>query len=623
MKLEQIQAPSDIKGMDNQQLTELAQEIREELISSVSKTGGHLSSNLGIVELTLALYSVFNAPEDKILWDVGHQTYVQKLLTGRKDRFAVLRKKGGISGFTRSYESEYDLFNSGHASNSISLAYGMAKARDLQHEKGEVIAVIGDGALTGGMAYEALNQAGKGESKIIVIVNDNEMSIGHNVGHMTQNLSRIRTRKTYVRTKLDIKRMILQIPGIGNWMFRHLDRLKQRFKYFLLDGVFFEEMGFIYMGPVDGHNIKDLRKILQQAKRLDESVIVHVRTTKGKGYLPAEQDPSYFHGVGPFDPVTGKGLTSQKMPTWSDVFGQAMVDLAKKDPKLVAISAAMTDGTGLAPFASLYPDRMFDVGIAEGHAVTFACGLAEAGMHPVAAIYSTFLQRAYDSVLHDVCMNQLPVILAIDRAGIVGEDGESHQGIYDLAYLSHIPGLTVMAPADAEELKEMVAAGLAWQIPAAIRYPRGEATVRNRAMVPIEKGRAEIVKEGSKVAVLALGCCVSMAEEAAENLAAKGYQPTVINARFASPVDEECILQTASSHDWILTVEDHIATGGFGEKVAALLSSQKRCRVEKIAIPDQFVQQGTRGELLKEYGIDAQGIEEKALRLYQKGPQDE
>ncbi len=616
MIIETLKSPSDLKKMSNRKLEQLAKEIRESLIRDVSKTGGHLSSNLGIVELTLAMYSVFDLPKDRVVWDVGHQAYVHKILTGRKDRFDSLRQKNGLSGFTRIYESQFDQFNSGHASNSISLAYGLAKARDLKHEDGEVIAVIGDGALTGGLAYEALNNAGKGESKIIVVINDNEMSIGHNVGHISQSLSRIRTRKTYMRTKLDVKKILLRMPLGGPWLFRHIERLKRRIKYFLLGGVLLEEMGFVYLGPVDGHDIKALRKVMREAKKLDESVAIHVRTQKGKGFAPAEKDPALYHGIGPFDPKTGEPLCHTPSTSWSEVFGKTMVRLAQKDKQIAAISAAMVDGTGLTDFARYYPERMFDVGIAEEHAVTFAAGLAKAGMKPVVAVYSTFLQRAYDSIVHDICMNQLPVILAVDRAGVVGEDGESHQGIYDLAYLGHIPNLTVMAPADQEELKAMLESALSWQCPCAIRYPRGCVSKRTRPMQMIEPGKAEVIEKGHKIAILALGDMVEPALEAAAMLKRKNMDVTLINARFVSPLDEDLIFSLKEDHDWILTVEDHIEDDGFGARVSALLSETPSIKVHRLAIPNGFLPQGTRAGLLKECGLDSEGIARVAEKLY-------
>ncbi|MCR5006410.1 MAG: 1-deoxy-D-xylulose-5-phosphate synthase [Clostridiales bacterium] len=612
MILDKIHDPSDLKRLSPKKEQQLAAEIRDQLLKTTSEHGGHLSPNLGVVELTIALYSVFDTPKDAIIWDVGHQTYVQKLLTGRKDRFDTLRQADGLSGFPRTYESPYDLFNAGHASNSISLAYGMAKARDLKKEDGEVVAVIGDGALTGGMAYEALNNAGKGESKMIVVVNDNEMAIGQNAGRVAHNLNRMRTKRFYLRTKLDAKKILLRMPG-GVGMFRRLRRLKRRIKYFLLNGVLFEEMGFAYLGPVDGHNLKDLKQILKQAKRLDEPVIVHVRTTKGKGYAPAEQDPARFHGIGPFDLVTGSEK-KRSCTTWSDVFGKTMMELAEQEPGLCAISAAMIDGTGLADFAHYYPERTFDVGIAEEHAVTFAAGLAKGGMKPVCSIYSTFLQRAYDQILHDVCMNDLPVILAVDRAGIVGEDGESHQGIYDLAYLSHIPGLTVMAPANDVELRRMLRFALSYGHPCAIRYPRGPVEVCTGEVPEIEVGKGVVVRQGTDAAVLALGATVSAAMEAAQVLEAQDHiSLTVVDMRFAAPLDEALIVEVCRKHKFVLTTEDHVDEGGFGEKVLCAAPEDVRDKIHVQAIPNGFVRQGTRCALLHAYGLDAEGIRKRVL----------
>ena len=612
MILDTIQSPADLKRLSLKKEQKLAKEIRQQLLEATSKNGGHLSSNLGVVELTIALYTVFDTPKDAIIWDVGHQTYVQKMLTGRAGRFSQLRQKDGLSGFPRTYESPYDLFNAGHASNSISLAYGMAKARDLNQEDGEVVAVIGDGALTGGMAYEALNNAGKAESKLIVIINDNELAIGQNAGRVAHNLNRMRTRRFYIRTKLDLKRILLHVPG-GVSIFQHLRRLKRRIKYFLLNGVLFEEMGFSYLGPVDGHNIKDLKQILEQAKRLDEPVIVHVRTTKGKGYQPAEEDPSRFHGIGAFDIQTGEELKACPK-TWSDVFGQTMMELAEKDPKLCAISAAMIDGTGLSEFSRYYPERTFDVGIAEEHAVTFAAGLAKGGMKPVCSIYSTFLQRAYDQILHDVCMNDLPVTLAVDRAGIVGEDGESHQGIYDLSYLSHIPGLTVMAPSNGAELREMLTFAAHYDHPCAIRYPRGAVSNDQGTVAAIEVGKGLVLREGSDAAILALGCTVPMALEAAETLEKQDHiSVTVVNMRFAAPLDDELIARICQRHKVVLTAEDHVDDGGFGQKIISTAPSRFRDQISTIAIPNGFVKQGTRQELLQMYGLSADGICQRIL----------
>lgn len=603
MKLDQIHSPEDLKNRSEQELVELSSDIRKFLIQSVSKTGGHLSSNLGAVELTVALHSVFSSPKDKIIWDVGHQAYVHKLLTGRKGYFDTLRQQDGLSGFPKCAESEYDPFDTGHASTSISAAYGMAKARDLLKEQYEVIAVIGDGSLTGGMAYEALNHAGKGESKIIVIVNDNEMAISHNVGRLSNNLSKIRTRKIYLKTKVDVKKRLLRVPGIGRVVYRHLHRLKKRLKYFLLNGVFFEEMGFVYLGPVDGHNMKDLVKVFHQALNLEESVIVHVKTVKGKGYGPAEKDPSRYHGVSPFN-IDG-GQPQECMDGWSNVFGQAMIELAKDDSRITAITAAMPGGTGLNDFARYYPERFFDVGIAEEHAVTFAAGMAKAGMRPVVAIYSTFLQRSYDQILHDVCITGLPVIFAVDRSGIVGEDGETHQGIYDLAYLSHIPGLTVMSPASAQELRDMLRCAVDWGCPCAIRYPKGTAIQNVPCNEPIERGKGVILHHGTQIAVLALGDCVSMALDAQRLLQDENIDITVANARFAAPLDTELIHQLASSHELLITIEDHIESGGFGMSVSAQVHE---CPVRRLAFPDQYIRQGKRLDLLQQYHISAQGI---------------
>lgn len=605
--LERINTPEDLKGLSDSELQELAYDIRQFLVHSVAKTGGHLSSNLGAVELTIALHAVFNTPLDKIVWDVGHQAYVHKILTGRKDRFDSLRQKDGISGFPKASESEYDAFDVGHASTSISAAFGMARARDLQHENYDVVAVIGDGSLTGGMAYEALNHAGKRESKVIIILNDNDMAISPSVGRLSNNLGKmIRTRKFYLKTKIDLKRLLIRIPGCGYAIYKGLRRFKKRLKYFMLNGVFFEEMGFVYLGPVDGHNIKDLKKVLNQAKNLEDPVIVHVKTIKGKGYEHAEKDPSRFHGVSPFDTETGEMASGAQ--TWSSVFGKTLLKIAEKDPRVCAITAAMPSGTGLTEFAKAYPERCIDVGIAEEHAVTFAAGMAKAGMRPVVAVYSTFLQRSYDQMLHDVCITGLPVLFALDRSGIVGEDGETHQGIYDLSYMTSIPGMTVMSPASANELVRMMQKALEWNRPCAIRYPRGTAIaeVEGNENADIEYGKSLVLHKGSgTIAVLAIGDCVEMAVSAQKQLAKEGLDITVVNARFAAPLDLDVLDTLQKDHERIITVEDNIDSGGFGMHVAAYVTE---CIVQRISIPDQYVRQGKRDALLDQFNISTRGI---------------
>lgn len=611
--LERINTPDDLKKLSDQELEELAQDIRQFLVESVAKTGGHLSSNLGVVELTLALHSVFNTPVDKIVWDVGHQAYVHKIVTGRKAQFDALRQQDGISGFPKTGESEYDAFDVGHASTSISAAYGIARARDLQHEDYDVIAVIGDGSMTGGMAYEALNHAGKRESKVIIILNDNDMAISPSVGRLSNNLGKmIRTRKFYLKTKIDLKRFLTKIPGCGYAIYKGLRRFKKRLKYFMLNGVFFEEMGFVYLGPVNGHNIKDLKKVLNQAKNLEDPVIVHVKTIKGKGYEHAEKDPSRFHGVSPFDTETGE--MNQGDTSWSSVFGKTLVKIAEKDPRVCAITAAMPSGTGLTAFAKAFPERFTDVGIAEEHAVTYAAGMAQAGMRPVVAIYSTFLQRSYDQMIHDVCITGLPVLFAIDRSGIVGEDGETHQGIFDLSYMTSIPGMTVMSPASANELVRMMQKALEWNCPCAIRYPRGAAVseLPGNETADIEWGKSHILHHGnSKIAVAAIGDCVEMAVRAQTELLKQGMDITVVNTRFASPLDTVMLDTLQKENELIVTVEDNINQGGLGMQIRAYVTN---CKVISLSIPDQYVRQGKRDVLLDQFAISTRGIVDTILQ---------
>ena len=619
--LDAIHDPSDLRGLSDQEMDVLAEEIRQFLLENVSQTGGHLSSNLGVVELTLALHKTFSSPKDKIIWDVGHQSYVHKILTGRKDKFPSLRKEDGLSGFPKEEESPHDAFNTGHASTSISAAYGLAKARDLQHEEYEVIAVIGDGSLTGGMAYEALNNAGKGETKLIVILNDNQMSISSNVGILPYRLSQIRTRHLYLETKEGIRKGLAKIPKIGIPISNWIRRVKRRMKYMLVSGVLFEELGFVYLGPVDGHNCKELQKVFQQARNLDEPVLIHVRTVKGKGYEPAEENATRFHGVPSFDIESGN-IVGSVFESWSEVLGRNLVRLARKYDNLVAITAAMVQNTGLEEFSHIVPDRVFDVGIAEEHAVTFAAGLAKGGLKPVVAIYSSFLQRAYDQILHDVCLQNLPVVFAIDRSGIVGEDGETHQGIYDIAYLSHIPGMTIMAPSCRLEMVAMLEYAVSYPGPIALRYPKGRVYIApsEERRPPIVQGRGYIYKRGARVAILTVGVCRSMAEKAAKLLKQEGISPTLADARFIAPIDETLLEELASEHDLLVTVEDHIHTGGFGMQVAAFLSARKYpCEVQTMALPDKFIEQGTRESLLTNYGLCPDAIAERVRKFLARG----
>lgn len=597
-----------------EQSGQLAQEIRDFLLEHVSKTGGHLSSNLGVVELTIALHQVFDTPKDQIVWDVGHQAYVHKILTGRKERFDTLRQKGGLSGFPKIEESAYDAFNTGHATTSISAAYGIAKARDVLGEDYEVVAVIGDGSMTGGMAYEAMNNAGKDKTRLIVVVNDNEMSISRNVGSMSMHLNRLRTRKSYLRGKLRVKRIVEKFPVLRP-AYAAADFIKNKAKYLFVKGILFEELGFTYLGPVDGHDLHDLREVLMQAKSLREPVVVHVKTTKGKGYAPAERNASRYHGIGAFDVKTGEVL-GENRETWSDVFGETLTRIGRKDPSAVVITAAMPSGTGVDRFGKHLPQRIYDVGIAEEHAVTFAAGMAKGGLRPFVAIYSSFLQRAYDQILHDVCLPQLPVVFAIDRSGVVGEDGETHQGIFDLAYLSHIPGMTVMAPSGKEELEEMLMFAYCLRKPVAIRYPKGSVPSDPEAWEsPMEYGKSRLVQQGSGTAILSVGACLTEAKKAARQMEKEGQKPTLVDVRFVSPMDEDMLRQVFEQHQQIITIEDHVYTGGYGMRAAAMAQRMEAsCRVQCLSLPDEFLAQDSRDHILKEYGVSAEGI----LQIWKK-----
>ncbi len=609
--LEQVHSPRDIRSMTFTQLNELALEIRREIINTVSKTGGHLAPSLGVVEQTLAIHLVFNSPIDKIIWDVGHQSYVHKLITGRRDEFGTLRQFGGLSGFPRPCESIHDAFGTGHSSTSISAALGMALARDLKGEKYSVAAVIGDGAMTGGMAFEALNHAGHLKKDLIVILNDNEMSIAPNVGAMSGYLTRLRTDPTYSRGKEELEQLLRKIP-VGPTILRFGERLKDSLKYMMMPGIIFEEMGFIYLGPVDGHDIKSLVSILRHAKAANGPVLIHVLTKKGKGYRPAENNPDKFHGVGAFDVRTGGVLKKSDVPSYTDIFGRTIIKLAKKNESLLAVAAAMTSGTGLTNFSRLYPGRFFDVGIAEQHAVTLSAGLAAGGYHPVVAIYSTFLQRAYDQVLHDVCLQNLPVTFAIDRAGLVGEDGATHHGLFDFAYLRPIPNMVVMAPKDENELQHMLNTAVNHPGPIAVRYPRGVGTgcKLDEDLKTIPIGRAEVLREGADVTLLAVGSMVCLAEKAAANLLCLGINATVINARFVKPLDESCILYYATRTGRLFTLEEHVLQGGFGSAVLELLSTKGlNCvKVHCIGIPDNFVEHGKRDLLMARYGLTVEQV---------------
>ncbi len=607
MILEQIQKENDIQKISPKDYDLLASEIRSFLIEKISETGGHLGSNLGAVELTMALHLVLHMPEDKIIWDVGHQAYTHKLLTGRRDGFDSLRKYGGMSGFPKRKESNCDAFDTGHSSTSISAGLGLVKARDLLGQKHTVVSVIGDGSLTGGMAYEALNNASRMGSNFIIVLNDNNMSISENIGGVSQYLNGIRTSAKYLDLKDSIYYGLLDMPRFGQKVVKKIQNVKNGLKQLVIPGMFFEDMGVTYLGPVDGHDIKALTKVLKEAK-------------KGKGYEPAEKHPARFHGAEPFEVETGVPKNSKEKANYTDVFATVMNKMAEKEDKLVAITAAMPDGTGLKRFKNRYPDRFFDVGIAEEHAVTFAAGLAAGGLKPVVAVYSSFLQRAYDQILHDVCIQNLPVIFAIDRAGLVGSDGETHQGIFDLSYLSSIPNMHIMAPKNKWELADMMAFALDFGCPIAIRYPRGVAYDKLKEQrEPVIYGKSELLYKGGKVALLAVGSMVKTALEVREMLKREGIDATVVNARFIKPVDTEIIETLIKEHDLFVTMEENVLSGGYGEKVLSYLTMEHpHKRVINIALPDTYIEHGNVEILKKETGIDAQSVFERIQREKQR-----
>lgn len=610
MFLEKINKPNDIHKIALADFPQLADEIRQFLIESVSRTGGHLASNLGAVELTLALHNVLDFPEDKLIWDVGHQAYTHKILTGRKDAFATLRKEGGLSGFPKRAESDCDAFDAGHSSNSISAGLGYVRARDLLGRKNHVVSVIGDGALTGGMAYEALNNAAELDTNFIIVINDNNMSISKNVGGMSTYLSALRTAEAYTGMKIGVTKAVKKIPKVGTAMVDAVRRTKSSIKQLFIPGMLFENMGLTYLGPVDGHNMRQMMKLFNEAKRVEGAVVVHVITEKGRGYKPASTYPDRFHGTGPFDIQTGKALTVKEAPTYTDVFAKGMVRLGEENTKLAAITAAMPEGTGLKAFQQAFPDRFFDVGIAEEHAVTFAAGLALGGIIPVVAVYSSFLQRAVDQILHDVCMQKLHVIFAIDRAGLVGADGETHQGNFDLSYLSMMPGMTVMAPKNDWELEAMLEAAVNGDGPYAIRYPKGTAcTEFQQFQAPILRGKAEILSKGKKAAILAVGSMVSVCQDAVKLLKEQGIEPTFVNARFVKPLDTALLDELAEDHQLFVTVEENVKSGGFGEHVCAYMEAcHPGCRVIPIAIWDRFVPHGSIDSLRCKVGLSAAEI---------------
>jgi 1-deoxy-D-xylulose-5-phosphate synthase len=603
-------------------MEKLAGEIRGLLIHTVSQTGGHLAPNLGVVELTLALHQVFDSPRDRIIWDVGHQAYVHKIITGRRQRFATLRQGGGISGFPKREESEHDIFGTGHSSTSISAALGIALARDINKEKYQVVAVIGDGSLTGGQAYEALNYAGHLERNLTVILNDNEMSIARNVGAMSGYLSKLRTDPTYYRMKQDAEYLLKRIPAIGERVAKTVERLKDGLKYLVVPGMLFEDLGFTYIGPIDGHNLASLTDVLQKSKHMKGPVLIHVITCKGKGYGPAECNADKFHGVGPFCVESGEIIKNGSNPSYTSVFGDALVAVAEENSDIVAITAAMPEGTGLKKFAATFPGRFFDVGIAEQNAVTMAAGLAAEGKRPVVAIYSTFFQRAYDQIIHDVCLQKLPVVLAIDRAGIVGEDGPTHQGVFDYSFLRHIPNLTVMAPKDENELRHMLYTAVNLPGPAAIRYPRGSGlgVDTSEPMHKLDIGRAEELRPGKDVALLAAGVMADPCLAASDLLARHGIRAGVINARFLKPLDEQLIRRLARDVGVIVTVEDNLLAGGFGSAVLEHINAENLnwVKVFRIGLPDKFIEHGSRAQLLAKYGLTGEGIAAVVAKYMQR-----
>ena len=610
--LDRINEANDIKKIEPEAYDALASEIRSFIIESVSEHGGHLASNLGVVELTMALHLCMDFPNDKLIWDVGHQAYTHKLLTGRKEDFSGLRTFGGMSGFPKHKESPCDAFDTGHSSTSISAALGYARARDLKGEDRTVAAVIGDGSLTGGMAYEALNNVSHLKSNMIIVLNDNKMSISENVGGLSKHLTALRTRESYMDFKMDVEKKLKQIPHVGDSVARSVKKSKDSIRQLFVKGGFFEDFGIKYIGPIDGHDIKEMVRVLNALKRLNEPVVMHVVTQKGRGYVPAEKNPSAFHGVGSFDIATGESLASKSL-TYTSVFSKTICRLGKAHPDVVTICAAMPDGTGLTAFKKHFPGRFFDVGIAEQHAVTFAAGLAAGGMHPFVAVYSSFLQRAYDQIVHDVCIQNLPVVFCVDRAGLVGADGETHQGIFDLSYLSMIPNMTVCAPKNKYELYDMLYFAYQYHGPIAIRYPRGSAYEGFKNMrPPIEYGKSELMFEGEKIALVAVGSMVQTAVQVREKLLDKGINATVVNARFVCPLDTECLDRLSRDHQWIVTMEENVLKGGFGEACGDyLLAKHEDVRLIHVGVPDVYVEHGGVDQLKKTLHMDADSIVER------------
>lgn len=615
--LDKINSPADVKKLSDEQLKQLAAEIRQLLIKVISHTGGHLAPNLGVVELTLALHKVFTTPQDKLVFDVGHQAYIHKIITGRREQFPTLRQYGGLSGFPKCCESEHDAFGTGHSSTSISAALGMAAARDLQGEDYNVVAIIGDGSMTGGMAFEALNNAGTLHKKMVVVLNDNEMSISKNVGAMSDYLYHLRTGETYNKIKNDIEGWLKNME-FGTDVLKAIRRLKGSVKYLMVPTSIFEELGFTYLGPVDGHDIHGLIEVLQAAKKIDGPVMVHVLTKKGKGYKPAEESPNKFHGTGPFEIATGKKITNPAAPiSYTEVFGKTITELADSDKKIVGLTAAMPDGTGLNIFAQAHPDRFFDVGIAEQHAVTAAAGMAAAGMKPVTAIYSTFMQRAYDSILHDICMQKLHVTMCLDRAGLVGDDGYTHHGVFDYAYLRSIPNMTIMAPKDENELRHMLKTALSFNGPISVRYPRGSGVGVDitEPMHELPIGKAEVLREGKELCFWAIGSMVQSAVQAADKLKEQGIDAGVVNMRFAKPLNKELLIEHAKRYGKIITLEEGVLAGGVGSEVLEILDDAgllQQCAVLRLGIPDEFVTHGDKKLLFRDLGLDTDAIVQKA-----------
>ena len=618
MALELIRKENDIKKLSDEQLDGLADEIRRFLIEKISRTGGHLASNLGAVELTMALHLTLDFPEDKLIWDVGHQSYTHKLLTGRSGGFDTLRKYGGMSGFPKRKESDCDAFDTGHSSTSISAGLGLVEARELLGQDHTIVSVIGDGSMTGGMAYEALNNASRLKSNFIIVLNDNHMSISENVGGISRYLSGLRTTQTYTEIKKGVEGTLKKIPGRGDRIVSQLRKTKSGIKQLFVPGMFFEDMGITYLGPVDGHDVRKLVKVLNEAKRVDHAVLVHVITEKGKGYRPAEENPSRFHGTGPFDIRTGEPTEKSSTDSYTEVFSKVLADIARKDEKVVAITAAMADGTGLAAFKKYFPKRFFDVGIAEEHAMTFAAGLAAGGMKPVFAVYSSFLQRAYDQTLHDVCLQDLPVVIAVDRAGLVGSDGETHQGIFDLSFLSSIPNMTVISPKNRWEMADMLRFAVDYPHPVALRYPRGEAYEGMKEFrAPVEYGKSEVLYEEKDIAVIFVGHMAELADRVRNGIREAGYSCSLINARFVKPLDTQLLDRLSRTHRLFVTIEENVVSGGFGEQVMEYASDAKLpVYVRNIGLPDDYVEHGNVEILRRETGLDCGRIVKQALSDY-------